>query len=146
LWKVLTAAAMVGLAQRALALAAEYVKQRKAFGTLIASFQGVAHPLADAATACDGARLLVQKAARSTNRESGALDRRLASMAFAFAVETARQTTRISAHVHGGYGASTEVDIQLYHAAAMAWPMCGPTPSDEYLAIGREVIESKEAL
>ncbi len=142
LWKILTGAGLVGLAQQALALGAEYAKERKAFGTTIASFQAVAHPLADAATACDGARLLVHKAARSAPTDTGSMDRRLVSMAFGFAVETARQCARVSMHIHGGYGASTEVDVQLYDAAATAWPICGPSPVAEYLSVGRDVLEA----
>jgi alkylation response protein AidB-like acyl-CoA dehydrogenase len=139
LWKVLMASALVGLTQHALELGAEYATQRKAFGTLIGTFQGVSHPLADGITACDGARLLVQKASRSVD-DTGAVSRRLASMAFAWATETARTCSRVSTHIHGGYGASTEVDVQLYHARAIAWPAFAPSPSSEYAAIGADLI------
>src|SRR4051794_25563419 len=42
-WKVLTAAALMGLARRALEIGAEYATGRRAFGTPIGTFQGVAH-------------------------------------------------------------------------------------------------------
>jgi alkylation response protein AidB-like acyl-CoA dehydrogenase len=145
-WKLFVAAGLVGLAERALALGAAYAKERKAFGTPIARFQGVAHPLADVATACHGAQLLVQKAASTRQTTTGAPDSRLVSMAYAFAVETARQTSRTATHIHGGYGAATDVEVQHYHAAALAWPICGPSPSEEYLAIGRDTLAAGSLL
>src|SRR5690606_27164803 len=46
----LTAAALVGIGARALEIGVEYVKERKAWGVPIGSFQAVAHRLADSAT------------------------------------------------------------------------------------------------
>ncbi|MCV4684498.1 acyl-CoA dehydrogenase family protein, partial [Escherichia coli] len=63
LWLTLTAAALVGAAARAVEMGVEYAKQRHAFGTPIGAFQAVSHPLADSATATDGARLLTFEAA-----------------------------------------------------------------------------------
>ena len=54
-WRVLTAAALVGLAQGALDIGVAYVKERHQFGVPIGSFQSVQHRLADVATAVDGA-------------------------------------------------------------------------------------------
>ena len=42
-------------------------------------------------------------------------------MAFAFAAETARDTTYHALHFHGGYGFMLEYDIQLYFRRARAW-------------------------
>ena len=44
-------------------------------------------------------------------------------MAFAFAYETARDATRRSLHVHGGYGFGMEGDIQLYYRRSRAWAL-----------------------
>ena len=62
-WLVLTAAALVGIATAAHEAVCAYAAERRAFGGLIGSYQGVAHPLADDATSLDGARLLVREAA-----------------------------------------------------------------------------------
>jgi alkylation response protein AidB-like acyl-CoA dehydrogenase len=51
----LTAAALVGIGARALEIGVEYVKDRKAWGVPIGSFQAVAHRLADSAAAIDDA-------------------------------------------------------------------------------------------
>ena len=69
-WRVLTAAALVGLAQGALDLGVEYVKARHQFGVPIGSFQSIQHKLADLAAALGGARLLARRAAADDRRSS----------------------------------------------------------------------------
>jgi len=119
-WLLLTAAALVGIAARALEIGVEYVKERKAWGVPIGSFQAISHRLADSATAIDGARLLAYEAAWAVAEEP-ARATELAAMAFAFAYETARDATYRSLHFHGGYGFMMEYDIQLYWRRARAW-------------------------
>jgi len=128
LWLSLTAMALVGAAQKAVELGVEYAKQRHAFGTAIGTFQAVSHPLADSATAGDGARLLGLKAACSFADEP-ALASELAAMAFTFAYETARDATRRSLHIHGGYGFGMEQVIQLYYRRARGWAMVYGEPT-----------------
>jgi len=120
-WLVLTAAAVVAMAEAALELACTYAVERHAFGAAIGSFQGVAHPLADDVTAVDGARLLVRKAAWSVQHD-GVRSRELAAMAFAFACESAATATYDAVHVHGGYGFMLEYDVQLLYRRARGWP------------------------
>ncbi|OAN36820.1 acyl-CoA dehydrogenase [Mycolicibacterium iranicum] len=122
LWLTLTAAALAGAAAKAVAIAVEYAKQRHAFGTPIGSFQAVSHPLADSATAADGARLLALEAACAFEDEPGRVTE-LAAMAFAFAYESARDATRHSLHIHGGYGFGMECDIQLYYRRVRGWAL-----------------------
>ena len=55
--RVLRAAALVGLAAEAIELGAAYARERCAFGIPIGTYQAVAHPLADALVAKDGASL-----------------------------------------------------------------------------------------
>ena len=128
LWLSLTAMALVGAAQKAVELGVEYAKQRHAFGTAIGTFQAVSHPLADSATAADGARLLGLKAACSFVDEPERTSE-LAAMAFAFAYETARDATHRSLHIHGGYGFGMEQDIQLYYRRARGWAMVYGEPA-----------------
>jgi alkylation response protein AidB-like acyl-CoA dehydrogenase len=121
-WRVLTAGALVGLAGAALELGVDYAKQRHQFGVPIGSFQALAHGLADAATAVDGARLLAREAAWAAD-ENEPDSTALARMAFLFAARSAQQATAVALHVHGGYGFTLEYDIQLYHRRAKAWPL-----------------------
>ena len=122
LWLALTAVAMAAAAKRAVELGVDYAKQRQAFGSAIGSFQAVSHPLADSATAADGARLIGLKAACAFADEPDRV-RELAAMAFAFAYETARDATRRSLQIHGGYGFGMECDIQLYYRRIRGWAM-----------------------
>jgi alkylation response protein AidB-like acyl-CoA dehydrogenase len=127
-WLMLTSLALVGIAARAVEIGADYAKQRHAFGAPIGTFQAVSHPLADSAVAVDGARLLGFKAACAFADEPDRASE-LAAMAFAFAYETARDATRHSLHIHGGYGFGMEQDIQLYYRRARGWAMVYAQPS-----------------
>lgn len=128
LWLTLTAAALAGAAKKAVEMGVEYAKQRHAFGSAIGTFQAVSHPLADSATAADGARLLALKAACAFADEPDRVSE-LAAMAFAFAYETARDATNRSLHIHGGYGFGMEGDIQLYYRRTRGWAMVYGEPS-----------------
>ncbi|MGA2305090.1 MAG: acyl-CoA dehydrogenase [Acidimicrobiales bacterium] len=120
-WMILVAGALVGLGARSLEIGVEYVKERKAFGVPIGSFQAVSHGLADAATALDGATLLAREAAWSAEVEP-ARTPELGPLAFGFCTEAAREASYRSLHYHGGYGFMLEYDIQLYFRRARGWP------------------------
>ncbi|AKK27692.1 acyl-CoA dehydrogenase family protein [Mycobacterium sp. EPa45] len=128
LWLTLIAAALSGAAARAVEMGVEYAKQRHAFGVAIGTFQAVSHPLADSATAADGARLLALEAACAFDDEPQRVTE-LAAMAFAFAYESARDATRRSLHIHGGYGFGMEGDIQLYYRRVRAWALVYGEPN-----------------
>lgn len=128
---VLTAAAVVGMGARALEITTEYVGQRTAWGQPIGSFQSVAHHLADVATALDGARLLAYEAAWAAAEEPARFAE-LASLAFAFASEAARDATYWAVHLHGGYGFMLEYDVQLFYRRARAWARVYASPDTAY--------------
>ena len=130
-WMTLTAAALSGLAAQALEIGVHYAKEREAFGVPIGSFQAIAHPLANSATARDGAVLLSRKAAWSITGQPERFGE-LAALAFAFAAETARDASYRSLHTHGGYGFMKEYDIQLYFRRAKAWPAVLMEPARAY--------------
>ena len=142
-WKVLSAAALVGIASMALELAVGYVKERHQFGVPIGSFQAVQHGLADLPGSIDGARLLTHEAAAAVDRGGvGSCDiaynqfddpLALASMAFLFAADVAAHVTDRSLHFHGGYGFAEEYDIQLYYRRARGWALILGEPAAEYL-------------
>ncbi|HLY84063.1 MAG TPA: acyl-CoA dehydrogenase, partial [Acidimicrobiales bacterium] len=98
-WKILTAASLMGLARRALEIGAEYATGRRAFGTPIGSFQGVAHPLADAATEIDGGTLLVRRAAWLVDQAADEEAAHLARLAWGFCGPVATATTARCVHI-----------------------------------------------
>jgi alkylation response protein AidB-like acyl-CoA dehydrogenase len=139
-WQVLTAAALAGIAGRALEIGVEYVQQRRAFGVLVASFQTIQHRLADDAAASEGARLLALKAAWAHDEGRPSAER-LATAAFLFAAETAFRTASESLHFHGGYGFTLEYDIQLYFRRAKAWPLLAGDRAAAYAELGRRAAD-----
>jgi alkylation response protein AidB-like acyl-CoA dehydrogenase len=133
-WKLATAAALVGLAREALRIAADYAKGRVQFGQPIGAYQGIAHPLADRATDCDAAGLLVHEAIWAREAEPARAPA-LASMAFAFAAETASRTASFGLHTHGGYGFTLEYDAQLFLRRAKGWALVWSDPRSELLRV-----------
>lgn len=134
-WRVLTAAALQGIAARSLDIAIGYVKERQAFGRPIGAFQGVAHRLADRATEVDGAELLAREAAWSQDADPSRFSA-LAAMALGFAAETARDTSYFALHFHGGYGFMLEYPIQLYFRRARTWGAVLESPADSFRRVG----------
>jgi alkylation response protein AidB-like acyl-CoA dehydrogenase len=112
-WRVMASAWLVGAARRALRIAVEYTTSRRAFGVLIASYQSVAHRMADLATSLDGALLLTRKAAWAGDEDSSRRHE-LALMASGLAAEVSEEVATDALHFHGGYGFMLEYDIQLY--------------------------------
>lgn len=128
--KLLTAAALLGLARRALEMGAAYAGERMQFDRLIATFQGVAHPLADAVSAVDAGRHFTRYVVWALGE--GLPDAAaLVSMAYVWSAQSSTEAVACSLHVHGGYGLSLEYDIQLYHRRAKAWALAAGDPQDE---------------
>ena len=140
--RVLRSAALVGLAAEAIEIGAAYARERLAFGTPIGTFQAVAHPLADAVTANDGAQLLVRKAAWALEEELPDAPG-LAAMAFVFTSEVAYAAAQHSLHIHGGYGFMEEYDIQLYYRRAKAWSVTFGDPAHELGTLADRLFGSK---
>ena len=132
--RVLRAATLVGLASEAIEIGAAYARQREAFGVRIGTYQAVAHPLADALVAKDGAQLLTWKACWALD-EGLPTGPALAAMAYVFAAEMAYAATQHSLHIHGGYGFTAECDIQLYYRRAKAWVTAFADPERELDAV-----------
>lgn len=121
-WRTLTAAALVGVADRALEVAVAYVKERHQFGVPVGSFQAVQHGLAELPGSIDGARLLAHEAAWALDGGSrsvtGADGGALAAMALLFAADVASSATAACVQYHGGYGYAEEYEAQrLYRHA-----------------------------
>ncbi|MBJ19441.1 MAG: acyl-CoA dehydrogenase [bacterium] len=142
-WKVLTAAALGGLAHRALEIAAEYASERTQFDRLIGAFQGIAHPLADSAAAVEGGQLLLQRAISAIAKEEPHAAA-FVSMAFAWAADSATPAVAKSLHAFGGYGLALEYDIQLYYRRAKTWALMAGDPRDELQRVAERHWENAE--
>jgi alkylation response protein AidB-like acyl-CoA dehydrogenase len=113
---ILLAAQAAGGARAALDMTVQYAKDRQQFDKPLGAFQALAHYLADAVTAVDGAETLVWEAAWA--RDSGRSIARLAPMAKLFATQTYRDVTAMAQQVFGGVGFTVDYDIQLYFRRA----------------------------
>ena len=129
-WKLLKAAMLAGLARRALEIAADYTRERYQFGKQIGAFQGIAHPLADALTDVDGARLLVWRAIWAIAKQQPEAAANV-SMAWWWATQASANAAARALHAFGGYGVSLEYDIQLYYRRAKAWALLAGDPRQE---------------
>jgi alkylation response protein AidB-like acyl-CoA dehydrogenase len=115
--RVNIAARSVGIAQRAHEEALAYAQQRKAFGRSIADFQAVQLKLATLATQLQAARLMAYWAADAVRR--GRADGET-GMAKVFCSEVALESAIDAMKVHGGYGYSTEFEVErLYRDAIL---------------------------
>ncbi|HEY2813651.1 MAG TPA: acyl-CoA dehydrogenase [Acidimicrobiales bacterium] len=139
-WRVLTAAALAGLARAALDLGVAYVKERHQFGVPIGSFQSIQHRLADLYTAVDGARLFALEAAAALDDgDDGGDGPALAAMALDWCGQVAEAAAAASLHFHGGYGFMLEYDVQLYVRRAKAWRLALGDPRRQRLETARRL-------
>jgi alkylation response protein AidB-like acyl-CoA dehydrogenase len=107
--RVNIAARSVGIAQRAHDEALAYAKQRKAFGQPIAEFQAIQLKLGELGTQVQASRLMAYWAADAVRR--GRADG-ATGMAKIFCSEVALQAAIDAMKVHGGYGYSTEFEVE----------------------------------
>jgi len=127
-WKLLTAAALAGLAREAVRLASEYARERVAFGQPIGTYQGISHPLADLVCDVDGGKFLTWKAIRDI-ADGAAEAAAEVSLSVWWNADTAGRTVAQALHTFGGYGLSTDYDIHLYNLRAKAWPLTFGDPA-----------------
>jgi alkylation response protein AidB-like acyl-CoA dehydrogenase len=113
---ILAAGQAVGGAQYSMDITVQYAKDRQQFNKPLGAFQALAHYMADATTAVDGAEVLVHEAAWA--RSEGRSVAKLAPMAKLFACQTFRDVTAMAQQIFGGIGFTVEFDIQLYFRRA----------------------------
>ncbi len=106
------AAQALGLAEGALQVTVDYVKTRKQFGKTLGQFQNTQFQLADMATRCDAAQLLVYRAAIDHDIPKKTSDGMTSSMAKLYAAETAMYVTTKAVQLHGGYGYIRDYDVE----------------------------------
>jgi alkylation response protein AidB-like acyl-CoA dehydrogenase len=110
--RIQVASRALGVARAALEDALQYAQDRHSFGKPIWKHQAIGHQLADMATKLTAARQLTLFAA--ARFDAGARCDMEAGMAKLFASETAMDIALSALRIHGGYGYSTEYDIERY--------------------------------
>lgn len=110
--RIQVASRALGVATAALEDALAYSQDRESFGQPIWKHQAIGHYLADMATKLAAARQLTMHAA--DRYDSGERADMEAGMAKLFASETAMEIALNAVRIHGGYGYSTEYDVERY--------------------------------
>jgi alkylation response protein AidB-like acyl-CoA dehydrogenase len=110
--RIQVASRALGVSRAALEDALRYAQERETFGKPIWKHQTIGNYLADMATKLVAARQLVLYAARKY--DSGERADMEAGMAKLFASEMAMQIALDAVRIHGGYGYSTEYDVERY--------------------------------
>ena len=115
--RIQVASRALGVATAALEDSLAYAQQRESFGQPIWKHQSIGNYLADMATKLTAARQLTWYAAErydsAANNEGERCDME-AGMAKLFASETAMEIALNAVRIHGGYGYSTEYDVERY--------------------------------
>lgn len=137
---LLEAARLVGAAAALIRYGVSYVSERHQFGVPVGSFQGVSHPLADAATSVQAADLLTRHAAYLADSD-GAVPLFPAVMAAAKARAASRQAAAIVHQALGGYGFTLEADCQLYSRRIRAWTAAMPDPAPWLAKLARTLTD-----
>jgi alkylation response protein AidB-like acyl-CoA dehydrogenase len=110
--RIQVASRALGVATAALEDALAYAQQRESFGQPIWKHQAVGNYLADMVTKLTAARQLTRYAAE--RYDSGERCDMEAGMAKLFASEVAMEIALNAVRIHGGYGYSTEYDVERY--------------------------------
>ena len=128
----------IGLAQAAYEEALKYAKEREAFGQPIANFQAIQWMLADAATEIEAARLMIHKAAWL--KGLGRPYSQMASMAKLFATEVSERVCRNAIQIHGGYGYSSEFEVERMYRDTRLMTIGEGTSEIQRLVIARHIL------
>jgi butyryl-CoA dehydrogenase len=114
--RIQVASRSLGVATAALEDSLRYAQERETFGKPIWKHQSIGNYLAEMATKLTAARQLTLFAAEKY--ESGERCDMEAGMAKLFASEIAQEIALNAIRIHGGYGYSTEYDVERYYRDA----------------------------
>ena len=125
--RLILAATMLGIGQRAFDDALAYAKERKQFGRPIGSFQALQHRFADLATDLEAARLMTWWVASLNDEDPDRMLPKEASMVKLFVTETAQRVALEGMQMMGGYGYSSEYDMERLVRATLVSTIYGGT-------------------
>jgi alkylation response protein AidB-like acyl-CoA dehydrogenase len=137
--RIQVAARATGVARAAFDDSLAYAQQRESFGKPIWQHQSVGNHLADMGTKLAAARQLLLHAAERL--DSGQRSDLEAGMAKLFCSETAMDIALTAIRVHGGYGYSTEFDVERYFRDAPLMIVGEGTNEIQRNVIARQLVE-----
>ncbi|NKQ34141.1 MAG: acyl-CoA dehydrogenase [Chloroflexi bacterium] len=128
----------LGIGQAAYEEAIKYAEERQTFGKTIAHHQAIQWMLADAVTELQAARLMVYWAAWL--RELGRPYTQEAAMAKLFATEVSERVCRNAIQIHGGYGYSSEFEVERMYRDTRLMTIGEGTSEIQRLVIARHIL------
>lgn len=128
----------IGLAQGAMEQAIKHVKERKVFGSPLASFQATQFKIAEMATRIEAGRNLYQKGAWLIDQ--GRVETHLISMAKWYTAETAVRVAEESLQLHGGYGYIGDYNIERFYRDSKILEIYEGTKEIEKMIIARRFL------
>ena len=137
--RIQVAARALGVGTAAFEDALAYAQTRESFGQPIWRHQSIGNYLADMATKLSAARQLTRYAAE--RYDSGMRCDMEAGMAKLFASETAMEIALNAVRIHGGYGYSTEYDVERYFRDAPLMIVGEGTNEIQRNVIARQLID-----
>lgn len=137
--RLVCAAQGLGMAQRTFDDLLAYVREREQFGVPIGSFQALRHRIADLAIEIEAARALTYATVYCIENQIGTPEEwvRATSMSKVKVTETAKQVALEGVQMMGGYGYSTEFDMERHLRLSIA-----PTIYAGTNEIQRDIISS----
>lgn len=129
----------LGIAQASFEAALKYSKERKAFGQVIAEFQGIQFKLADMATRIDAARLLTLKSA--SLKDSGKPYGSASAMAKLYASKVAVDAALEAIQIHGGYGYVKDYPVERFLRDAKITEIYEGTSEVQRMVIARSLLK-----
>lgn len=117
-----TAVMTIGAARPALEIATNYTSRRKAFGQIIAQFEGVSFQIAEAVMLLDAARAMAYATARAVDEGVDMhLIRRMVSESKKFITESCQKVVHNAMQVVGGIGYTTILPLErIYRDVRLA--------------------------
>jgi alkylation response protein AidB-like acyl-CoA dehydrogenase len=131
----------IGIAEASLEASIKYAKERKAFGSVIASFQAIQFKLADMAVKIDAAKQLTLKAAAL--KDAGKSYVKEAAMAKLYASKIAVECALEAIQIHGGYGYVREYLVERYLRDAKITEIYEGTSEIQKIVIARALLDQK---
>jgi acyl-CoA dehydrogenase len=129
----------IGIAKAAFEDSIKYAQQREAFGQKISEFQAIQFKLADMMVDIEAARLLTYQAISKHDR--GEKFTRESASAKLFASETAMKHTVEAVQIHGGYGYTTEYNVERYMRDAKITEIYEGTSEIQRVVIAKELLK-----
>lgn len=126
----------IGSAQYCIDRTAEYVRDREAFGSRLAGFEGVSFPLAEHSTTLEAARLLCYSAL--WRRSEGLRHTAEAAMSKWYGPLMASQAVKDCLLLHGNYGYAQEYGLEQRLRDVMAVEIADGTAQIQKIIVARE--------